>query len=190
MVNENEIHNHLCNRQAKMQQYDQDDGDEPAVITNDGSKFWYKDGKSHREGDKPAIVTFTDRMYARSGKIYMQERYVSAKTVAAIWMQSGLIHRENNRPAVVHAAKHTAFWLRDGELARTDGGPTAVDQYGMHWHAGNASHRDAPWPASMQMDGWHVWFTRGRFVKQVQATDFSDSSLKFAFVLACSLTRQ
>ena len=31
-------------------------GDEPAVIYPDGSKFWYRAGKLHRDGDKPAVV--------------------------------------------------------------------------------------------------------------------------------------
>ena len=31
-------------------------GDEPAVVYPDGSKFWYRGGKLHRDGDKPAVV--------------------------------------------------------------------------------------------------------------------------------------
>ena len=30
-------------------------GDKPAVEWDDGTRYWYKDGKMHRAGDKPAI---------------------------------------------------------------------------------------------------------------------------------------
>lgn len=32
------------------------DRDKPAVIDREGAQYWYKNGKFHREGDKPAIV--------------------------------------------------------------------------------------------------------------------------------------
>jgi len=32
------------------------DGDQPAIIWSDGSRWWYKKGELHREGNKPAII--------------------------------------------------------------------------------------------------------------------------------------
>lgn len=37
------------------------ENDEPAVIRDDGSKFWYCHGKLHRENDEPAVIRNTDQ---------------------------------------------------------------------------------------------------------------------------------
>ena len=64
---------------------------EAVKIQEDGTKFWYRDGKLHRE-DGPAI-----------------ERADGSKE----WFRNGNRHRENG-PAIEYA-DGTKFWFRDGK---------------------------------------------------------------------------
>ena len=46
------------------------DDDKPAIICDDGSRFWYKNGKLHRNNGKPAIIAFDGSMcWLKKGKI-------------------------------------------------------------------------------------------------------------------------
>ena len=36
------------------------DGDLPAVITSDGTRIWYRHGKRHRDGDLPAVIVINN----------------------------------------------------------------------------------------------------------------------------------
>jgi hypothetical protein len=58
----------------------------------DGVESWYKDGKLHRDGDKPAII------WADGSKC---------------WYKDGLQHRDNDLPAVIWA-DGTQEWYRNG----------------------------------------------------------------------------
>ena len=45
--------------------------DEPALIYNDGTKFWYKDGKLHRDNNLPAVIRSNgDVEFYKNGKQY------------------------------------------------------------------------------------------------------------------------
>ena len=47
------------------------DGDEPAVIESDGTENYYKDGKRHRDGDKPAVIQLNEsKRYYKNGKLH------------------------------------------------------------------------------------------------------------------------
>lgn len=54
--------------------------DHPSMDYDNGTKRWYKNGKLHRDGDKPALI------------------YTGGK----IWYKNGKFHRDNNRPAIVY----------------------------------------------------------------------------------------
>jgi hypothetical protein len=72
--------------------------DYPAVICTDGSQYWYKDGKQHRDNDQPACIWRED---------------------GADWYRDGRLHRDNGLPAVIYADGHKEWWV-DGELIRMD----------------------------------------------------------------------
>ena len=55
--------------------------DEPAYSSSEGSKFWYKNGKRHRDGDKPAIIL------ANGSKI---------------WFKNGLEYKHFNLTNIFH----------------------------------------------------------------------------------------
>ena len=50
------------------------ENDKPAVVNNEGDKSWYYEGKLHRENDKPAYVTWNGfKAYWYHGKRYYLE---------------------------------------------------------------------------------------------------------------------
>ena len=52
--------------------------DEPAIIYANGSKYWCKNGKPHRDGDKPAVI------WANGGSKY--------------WYKNGKLYRDGDKP--------------------------------------------------------------------------------------------
>ncbi len=62
-------------------------------IDSDGSKFWYQDGKLHRDNDLPA-VEWADG--SRS------------------WYKDGKHHRDNGLPAIIRSDGE-CYWLVDGK---------------------------------------------------------------------------
>ena len=45
--------------------------DEPALIYNDGTKFWFKNGKKHRDNNLPAVIRYNgDVEFYKNGKQY------------------------------------------------------------------------------------------------------------------------
>jgi predicted lipoprotein with Yx(FWY)xxD motif len=69
------------------------DGDKPAIIRADGTQFWYKDDQIHRDGDKPAIIRTDGTQF---------------------WYKNDKKHRDGDKPAVIHA-DGTQEWYRNGE---------------------------------------------------------------------------
>jgi hypothetical protein len=76
-------------------------GDKPAVEYASGTRCWYKDGKQHRAGDLPAIE------YANGDRC---------------WYKDGVLHRDGDKPAVVEA-DGTRYWYKDGVLHRAGDKP-------------------------------------------------------------------
>jgi hypothetical protein len=56
--------------------------DEPALIDQYGSKWWYKDDELHRDNDDPAVVHPNGTM---------------------MWYKNGKCHRDNGLPAIISA---------------------------------------------------------------------------------------
>ena len=77
---------------------------EPYFYTNGSIKeeHWHKDGKLHREGDKPA-----DIWYRKDGSIRHE-----------LWYKDGKLHREADKPAVIWYLKEGSIeaesWFKDG----------------------------------------------------------------------------
>ena len=91
----------------------QDDDDLRKVVDADGSQKWYKDGKEHRDGDKPAVVRPNGT----------QE-----------WYKNGTRHRHRDKPAIVWD-DGSQLWYKNGKLHRK-GGPALVvrrDADGVAW---------------------------------------------------------
>jgi len=59
-------------------------------------KVWYKNGKLHRDGDKPAVV------YAHGDQC---------------WYKNGELHRDGDKPAIVYVNGFKA-WYKNGRLVK------------------------------------------------------------------------
>jgi len=66
--------------------------DLPAVIHADGSKYWYKNGQFHRDGDEPAIIYVDGSKY---------------------WYKNGQYHRDGDEPAIIYV-NGIKFWFKNG----------------------------------------------------------------------------
>ncbi len=103
-------------------------GDKPAVVYPNGTRFWYHHGKPHRGNDKPAYTS-------TSG--------------CATWWVNGLRHR-NGGPAIVDTYTH--IYYQNGVLHRTDGPAVCGEthdtyyQFGeLHRLSGQAQWDDGYW---------------------------------------------
>jgi hypothetical protein len=59
-------------------------------------KYYYKEGKLHRENDKPAIEYYN---------------------ISREWYKNGLLHRENDKPAVVFTGGKK-YWFINGKFMK------------------------------------------------------------------------
>lgn len=57
----------------------------PTIVDNK-NRFWFKDGKLHRDDDEPAFI------YGEVG----------IGTYAIEWFKNGKLHRDNDKPAIIH----------------------------------------------------------------------------------------
>jgi hypothetical protein len=56
--------------------------DEPAVVYNDGSKYWYKSGSIHRETDAAVIRHDGLKQYWLDGKQYYFETWIKLTPIS------------------------------------------------------------------------------------------------------------
>jgi len=68
-------------------------GDRPAAIYADGGQYWYKDGKHHRDGDLPAVIYGDGTQF---------------------WFKNGKLHRDGDRPAAMYADGNQ-YWFKNGK---------------------------------------------------------------------------
>ena len=73
---------------------------------------WYKNGKLHRDNDKPATMWWEG---------------------FTIWYKNGKRHRDNDQPAVIDP-DGTRFWYRNGYLHRGDGKPAIIENGRQYWY--------------------------------------------------------
>lgn len=67
-------------------------GDRPALIGYDGTEYWFKNGKKHREGGKPAN-------YGEGGKRLQ-------------YWENDVLHRDGGLPAIIHNDGRKEHWVR------------------------------------------------------------------------------
>lgn len=65
--------------------------DDPAVLTREGRRLWYKNGKLHRDNDLPACIFVHDKF----------------------WYKDGVYHRDDNKPAIEYADGRK-YWYKMG----------------------------------------------------------------------------
>ena len=125
--------------------------EQPAVIDHDdGTKYWYKNGKLHRDNGPAKIWSNGDEQ----------------------WWQNGLLHRDNDLPAV-NNTDGTQKWYQNGELHRgssrvgdsTDAGvdlPAVIEADGTQKYYQNGElHRDNDLPAVVYINGTRKYYRNG-----------------------------
>ena len=94
-------------------------------VTRDGDKFWYQNGKLHRE-DGPALE------YANGSKA---------------WYQNDMLHRLDG-PAVEHG-NGSKSWYQNGELHRLDGPAIECTNGDKMWYIDNVKLTEAEFSKRM-----------------------------------------
>jgi hypothetical protein len=92
------------------------DGDKPSNIWSDGTLWWFKNGKPHRDGDLPA--------------------YIGSDGILQ-WYKNGARHRDGDRAARIYA-NGTLYWYKNSLKHRTTG-PAIIRPSNKHqyWINGN-----------------------------------------------------
>ncbi len=88
------------------------------VITEDGTEMYYKDGKLHRAGDKPAVIYLNGTQY---------------------FYKDGKLHREGDKPAIIYADGSRSFY-KDGVLHRDGDKPAMISVSGTQYFYKNGNH--------------------------------------------------
>jgi hypothetical protein len=104
---------------------------EEYLIIKDGHRYYYKEGKYHRENG-PAIETANGDKY---------------------WYKNGELHREDG-PAM-ETARGTKSWYYEGKSHRLDGPSTEYYNGGKEWCLNGIKH------ASESVNGVKIWYLCG-----------------------------
>lgn len=79
------------------------DDDLPAVEYEDGTKIWFKNGKRHRNNDKPALISLNKYEWWKDGKLHRDNDLPAVISPdQLIWYKNGKIHREGILPAIIY----------------------------------------------------------------------------------------
>ena len=122
-------------------------------------KYWYKEGKYHRE-DGPAIE------YSSGGKE---------------WYKEGFHHREDG-PAV-ELADGTKYWYKEGKRHRIDGPAVERSDGTKYWCKEGACHREDG-PAYEDADGTKFWYIHGKLMdtdNEIEIVNFLGIEKMFGF---------
>ena len=92
--------------------------DKPAIISCDGSREYWFDGKLHRDGDKPSIIDPNGTMkYFKHGKLHRKNNPAVIMGRIKKYYENGLLHRKKG-PAVIHPDRKE-YW-KYGEYIKTE----------------------------------------------------------------------
>ena len=106
-----------------------------------GNRNWFKNGKLHRDGDMPALVSISGLQ---------------------AWYKDGKLHRDNDMPAIVHV-NGDKEWVKDGYWHRDGDLPAIVYASGaMEWYTNGKRHRDGDLPAVVNVTGSRSWYKDGK----------------------------
>jgi hypothetical protein len=113
-----------------------------ACIPTTAAQCWLLNGKPHRSGDKPAVITYEDGLQLS-------------------WYCDGIVHREGDKPAIVYG-DGSMMWYYNGKLHRDGDKPSTIYSNGsMDWYFHNRMHRDGDKPAMICGGGNMHWFVNG-----------------------------
>ena len=121
-------HSVINNNDQRIEQYTNKKGEldrigGPAKIIDDGkhiTKFYYKKGKLHRGGGRPAVIKIDQDRKKRSEK----------------WYTKGKLHRDGDKPARIEYAKDSQIileqWYKEGKEHRNGDNPSFIKHFEDH----------------------------------------------------------
>jgi hypothetical protein len=122
----------------------------------DGTKYWYKERKLHRE-DGPAMEYPDGRKeWYKEGKLHREDGPAIIDTSGLkFWYKEGNFHREDG-PAV-ELSNGTKYWYKEGKKHRIDGPACEYSEGRKEWHKEGKFHR-LDGPAIEFPDGTKYWY--------------------------------
>jgi hypothetical protein len=138
--------------------YHREDG--PAIELANGHKVWWLNGKLHRE-DGPAIERANgDKEWHLNGKLHREDGpAVELASGHKAWFLNGDLHREDG-PALERVNGHKAWYL-NGKLHREDGPAVEHTSGDKEWRLNGKLHREDG-PALELADGHKAWYLNGK----------------------------
>jgi antitoxin component YwqK of YwqJK toxin-antitoxin module len=91
-------------------------------------KYWYRNGKSHRDGDLPAIVLDNGtKQWYKNDKLHRDGNLPAAEWSNGTkqWWKNNKLHRDGNLPAIEWANSRKE-WYKNGKLHRDGDLPVVV----------------------------------------------------------------
>jgi hypothetical protein len=105
-------------------------------------EIWYKNGKFHRDNDKPAKISSNE----------------------TVWYNNGLIHRDGDEPALIW--KDYKIWYKNGNIHRDNDKPAKISIHFSVWMINGLNHRDGDKPAVVYTDCHLEWWKNGQKIKE------------------------
>jgi len=112
---------------------------------SNGDTLHFKNGKRHREGNKPAVV------YANGTKE---------------WWKNGKLHRDGNKPAVVWTNGRKEWWKNDKRHRDGDKPAVVLANGTKAWWKNGKRHRVGDKPVVVYANGYKEWWKNGKFLKE------------------------
>jgi hypothetical protein len=140
------------------------EGNEPAIITSDGTRQWIQNGKFHSDAMHPAIQHANgDKIWLNNGKYHSYNDQPALITnVTKQWYKDGVLHRSNDMPAIIRS-DGTHEWYKDGVLHRSNDMPAVIKSDGTReWYKYGKLHRSNDMPAVIKSDGSQKWYKEGK----------------------------
>ena len=92
------------------------------IINSNGTKYWYKNGKRHRENDLPAIeLKNGDKYWFKNDKRHRENDLpaIEYSNGTKYWYKNGERHRDNDKPAI-ELKNGNKFWHKNGKLLKVE----------------------------------------------------------------------
>jgi hypothetical protein len=96
------------------------ENDLPAIIYNNGTKYWYKNGLKRRDNDLPSVICsnghkewYKNNMRHRDNDLLA----IISSNGTKEWHKNGRYHRDNDLPSIITCISDK-YWFKNGLLHR------------------------------------------------------------------------
>lgn len=160
--------------------------DKPYEVDTDGTKYWYKNGKLHRE-DGPAIERADGTKYWYQHGQYHREDGPAIEQAdgAKKWFQHGELHRDDG-PAIEYP-DGTKNWFKNGKLHREDGPAIEYPDGTKKWFQNGEYHREDG-PAVEGANGAKYWYKNGKICEPLALKQMVKTNKKKLFRVDATLS--